>query len=50
MIARFKRWLNRHRISTSLLNAYAVEATKAGWTDGPVWRTPAEIARMRGDK
>lgn len=47
MIRRFLRWLNRNHVSTDTLNGYAYEATKTGWTDGPVWRTPAELDQMR---
>lgn len=48
LFARFMRWVRRNHVSTELFNDYAYEATKAGWVDGPVWRTPAEIERMNG--
>jgi len=48
VIARLILWLRGvEAVSPAWLDGYASESTKAGWTDGPVWRTPKEIARMR---
>jgi hypothetical protein len=45
------RWYLRRssltHVPVALLKSYAVEGSKVGWLDGPVWRTPAEIARMK---
>lgn len=50
MIARLILWLRGvEAVSPAWLESHASEGTKLGWADGPVWRTPAEIARMRRD-
>lgn len=48
MIARLWLWLRGvQAVSPAWLEAQATEDTKSGWTDGPVWRTPAELDQMR---
>ena len=48
MIARLILWLRGvDAVSPAWLDGYAAESTKLGWTDGPVWRTPAELDQMR---
>jgi hypothetical protein len=48
VIARLWLWLRGvEAVSPAWLDAHAAESTKTGWTDGPVWRTPAELDQMR---
>lgn len=47
------RWLRAlfvspsRRVSDAWLQSMASQDTKAGWADGPVWRTPKELTEMR---
>jgi len=49
VIARLILWLRGvESVSPAWLESHRAEGTKLGWLDGPVWRTPKEIARMNG--